>query len=508
MKRILSALICVLLFCSLFSAAFASEQNVLVYATEDYSRINPAMDEHGEINILLFNGLTAHDGEGKVVPALASSWSYDQDSLTYTFKLRDDVKWHDGSEFTADDVAFTIKAIMDPENGSDNAANFEDIEEIKVLDKHEVAFKLKAPNQAFLGYMVMPILPHKLLEGENMQDSKFFNNPIGTGPYKLSSWQEGEYIELVKNEDYFNGQAKIDKIIFKVFQDDNARAIALKSGELNLAQITPKDARTFENNADFKVYKMKTSDYRGIMYNFGNPYWQRNRDAIAPMCYAIDRQAMLDSILLGDGDLAYGPLQRNKFNYEQVEHYDYNPEKAKQLLEDIGFKMEDDGFYHRNGDKLEIVINARQSEQVRVDMAQLAAQQLRAIGVDAKVEIPTKVDWANQSSFLIGWGSPFDADDHTYKVFGTDQAANYNFYSNADVDKYLLQARQTDDDKERAEAYKNFQIALAKDPAYTFFCYLDANYVANAKLVGIAENTVLGHHGVGIFWNICDWELK
>ena len=108
-------------------------------------------------------------------------------------------------------------------------------------------------------------------------------------------------------------------------------------------------------------------------------------------------------------------------------------------------------------------------------------------------------------AYLIGWGSPFDADDHTYKVFGTGKGANYSGYSNALVDRYLIQARQSDDPNVRAQAYARFQQELAKDPAFAFICYVDADYVAGDRIRGIATDTVLGHHGVGIFWNITEW---
>lgn len=123
--------------------------------------------------------------------------------------------------------------------------------------------------------MTMPILPKHLLEGENMQESDFFRAPVGTGPFKLAKWDEGQQIVLEKNEDYFAGPAKIDSIIFKIVSDDNAKALQLKSGELNLAQVTPKDAVTFEGDDAYNVYTMSTSDYRGILYNFRNEYWRR-----------------------------------------------------------------------------------------------------------------------------------------------------------------------------------------------------------------------------------------
>ncbi len=483
------------------------DPTTLVYGSGDYTRINPAMDEHGEINLLLFNGLTGHDGDNAVVPALAKSWDFDEETCTYTFHLEEDVRWHDGEPFTAEDVQFTIEAIMDPENGSENAPNFEDVEEITVIDDHTISFRLSAPNVAFLDYMTMAILPKHLLEGEDMQTADFFRSPIGTGPYKLASWDEGQAITLEKNADYFRGEPNIDTIVFKIVPDDNAKALQLRAGELYLALMTPKDAATFADEEGFTCYDMETADYRGILFNFQNEYWQENRDLIPAVCYAIDREAIIDAVLLDQGMAAYGPLQRNVYNYEDVEHYDYDPEKARAVLEAAGCVLGEDGFYTRNGETVGFVLSVGAGDQVRIDMAQIVAQQLREIGMDVTVDIPAQVDWSGQMAYLIGWGSPFDADDHTYKVFGTDKGANYSGYSNADVDRYLTEARESDDPAVRAEAYANFQKALAADPAFAFICYIDANYVADASITGIDADTVMGHHGVGIFWNVAEWTI-
>ena len=397
---------------------------------------------------------------------------------------------------------------MDPENGSENAPNYEDVAEITVLDAHTVAFRLTAPNAAFLDYMTMAILPKHLLEGEDMQSSSFFRSPVGTGPYRLESWDEGQAIVLARNEDYFKGAAKIERIIFKIVPDDNAQAMQMKTGELDLALLTPKDAENFANDDNYAVYRMETSDYRGILFNFWNPYWTENRDLIPAICCAIDRQAIVDAVILGHGVVAYGPLQRNEYNYEDVEHYDYDPDRARAILEEAGSTLNESGFYERDGQEIGFVISVGAGDQVRVDIAQAAAQMLRQVGINCSVEIPEKVDWGGQMAYLIGWGSPFDADDHTYKVFGTDKGANYSGYSNALVDQYLIEARESDDPAVRAEAYANFQIELANDPAYAFICYIDADYVATSRLKGIDPDTILGHHGVGIFWNVAEWTLE
>ena len=483
------------------------EGTTLVYGSGDYTRINPAMDEHGEINVLLFNGLTAHDGDNQVVPGLAESWDYDETTYTYTFHIRDGIRWHDGEPFTAKDVQFTIEAIMDPDNGSENAPNYEDVEEITVVDDQTISFRLAEPNVAFLEYMTMAVLPSHLLEGEDMQESDFFRHPVGTGPYQLERWDVGQSIVLTKNEDYYLGAPNIDTVIFKIVADDNAQAMQLESGELDLALLDPKNAANFEGRDGFTCYDMTTADYRGILFNFANDYWTENRDLIPAICCALDRQAIIDSVLLGQGMAAYSPLQRNRYNNENVERYDYDPDRARQILEGAGCVLGDDGFYTRNGEPVGFTISVMAGEQDRIDIAQAAAQQLREVGIQCTVEIPAQMDWGGQMACLIGWGSPFDADDHTYKVFGTGKGANYSSYSNEKVDEYLTLARQSDAPAVRGEYYGKFQEELAKDPAYAFLCYIDANYVTNSNIQGIAADTVLGHHGVGIFWNIHQWTI-
>ena len=507
--RLLSLLLALTLCVSLLPAAWAEDGGTLVYGSGDYTRINPAMDEHCEINVLLFDGLTDHDGENNIIPRLAKSWEYDEETMTYTFHLEQGVKWHDGVEFTAEDVKFTIEAIMDPKNGSENAPNYEDVEEITVPDPYTVVFRLSAPNYVFPEYMTMAILPKHLLEGEDMQQSDFFRAPVGTGPYKLTEWDAGQAIILDKNEDYFAGAAKIGRIIFKIVTDDNVKALQLRSGELNLSQVTPKDAALFENDGVHTVYDERTSDYRGILYNFRNEYWQENADLIPAISCLIDRQQIVDAVLLGKGEVAYSPLQRNVYNDPSVERYDYDPDRAARLFEAAGCEKDAEGYWCRHGERIGFVLNATPGDQVRIDMAQIAAQQLRAGGLEVTANVPAGgIDWGTQQCCIIGWGSPFDADDHTYKVFGTDKGANYSGYSNALVDEALTQARQVSDPEARREAYSRFQQALAQSPAYTFFCYIDAIYVADSGIRGISTDTTLGHHGVGIFWNVCEWTME
>lgn len=509
-KKVLAVLIAALLCLAfpLTGCTGGEETSALVYGSGDYTSINPALYEHGEINLLIFSGLTAHDGDNNIVPALAKDWSFDTETNTYTFHLRDDVTWHDGEPFTSADVKFTLEAIMDPNNASEIASNYEDITAIETPDDTTVTITLKAPNVAMLDYLTVGILPRHLLEGKDLITDSFNQNPVGTGPYKLTAWDQGQSIMLEKNPDYYSGEPNIDKIIFKIVVDEKTRALQLQSGELDLAQITPQDAQQFEGDDSFAVYDMKTADYRGILYNFNNELFQNNRELPNALSYAIDRQAIIDSVLLGLGEVAYSPLQAGPYNNPNIEKYTYDPQKAKAELEAAGWTLNSDGIYQKGDTLLRFTINCSEGDQVRIDMANICAQQLREIGADVSVAVSSEIDWAGQEAYLIGWGSPFDPDDHTYKVFGTDKGANYSGYSNAEVDELLTKARETDDNAERLAYYQQFQEVLASDLPFTFIAYVDALYVGDASINGITPDTVLGHHGVGIFWNVAEWTLE
>lgn len=509
-KTLISVALIIVLAFTLSSCGKAKtvyDGNTLVYGSGDYTAINPALYEHGEINLLLFAGLTAHDEENNVVPGLAESWNFDEATNTYSFTLRDGLTFHDGEALTAEDVKFTLEAIMDPDNGSENASNFEDVVEVNVIDDTHVDIVLEAPNYAMPDYLTMGILPEHLLAGEDITTSEFNQAPVGAGPYKFVSWDVGQSIVMEKFENYYQGTPKINTVVFKIVEDTDARALQLESGELNFAQITPKASESFADKEGFTVYEMSTSDYRGILYNFNNKLWQENRELPAILSYAIDRQSIIDSVLLGHGQQAYSPLQAGPYNDESVEKYSYDPDKAQQLLEESGWSKNEDGVYEKNGQTLSFTINCSQGDQVRIDMANICAQNLNDIGADVTVEIPAEIDWAGQDAYLIGWGSPFDPDDHTYKVFGTDKGANYSGYSNEAVDRLLTEARALESYEQRKPIYDEFQQELAKDPAYTFIAYIDAVYAGTSNITGIIENAVLGHHGVGIFNNIHEWEI-
>lgn len=519
-KKTLISLLCIFaVLCSLFLSGCGSRdgsesgpaggENTLVYGSQDYTAINPALYEHGEINALLFAGLTAHDAENKVVPGLAESWVFDEKSLTYTFRLREGLTFHDGEPLTSEDVKFTLEAILDSDNQSEIVSNYTDIEKISCPDERTVEIKLRQVNVAFPDYMTIGILPSHLLEGKDLATCDFNQNPVGAGPYKMTEWDPGQSITMERFEGYYDGQANIERVIFKIVPDTDAKAMQLKSGDIDMAQITAKTAGDIEESGNFNVYHMETADYRAIAYNFaGNTLFKEYPELANILSYAIDREAVIKSVLLGEGQVAYSPIQKNKYNLEDMEKFAYDPEKCRQLLEKNGWKKNTGGYYEKDGKELAFVISAMADDQVRVDIAKMCANQLQQIGVNATAESRPSLDWAGQDCCIIGWGSPFDADDHTYKVFSSDAGDNYTGYSNKKADELLTKARHTEDGAERAALYADFQTALTDAMPYTFIAYVDADYAVSKTIRGITEQTVLGHHGVGVFWNIAEWSIE
>lgn len=201
----------------------------------------------------------------------------------------------------------------------------------------------------------------------------------------------------------------------------------LKSGDIDMAQITAKTAASIEETGNYNVYQMETADYRAIAYNFSRPLFAENPELANILSYAIDREAIVKSVLLGEGTAAYSPLQKGAYNNEEMETFAYDPEKAMALLEEDGWIKNSNGYYEKDGRELAFVISAMADDKVRVDMAVMCAAQLQEIGVNASAEAKQSLDWENQDSCIIGWGSPFDPDDHTYKVFSTGAGDNYTY---------------------------------------------------------------------------------
>lgn len=486
----------------------------LVFGTElEIEQINSIINEvgHSEIDSLIFRGLTKPTENNEMVGDLALSWEISPDQLTYTFTLREDAKWDDGKPVTAEDVKFTLDKIMDPKANTPNAGDFREIKEVNVLKENQVQIILNNPFPPLLGKLKIGVVPKHILQDEDINNTDFNQNPVGNGPFKLKEWRNDHTIIIERSDTYYGTKPKIDEIVFKPVPDANTRVLQLKTGEIDLALMEPNQLASVKEDDKFTVKTFSTADYRAVMYNFNNPLFKDAKVRQA-MNLAIDREAIVKGMLANKGEAAYGPLQKSWANAPQKDLYSYQPEKASQLLEEAGWIKGSDGVLVKDGQRLEFDLVSPSSDPVRVALANIVAEQLKPLGISV---ILKPLDWSainmeEADAFVVGWGSEFDPDDHTYRIFHSSQVGdglnNLNAYQNSKVDQLLTDARINTDREERKKLYEQFQQELALDPAFNFLVYLDALYGVNKNVSGISDRT-LGHHGFGIMWNIEEWDI-
>ncbi len=484
--------------------------NTLVYAGESESTINPILNSHDEVPDLIFSGLMKYDGGGTPVCDLAEDYAYDPETLTYTFTLRSGVQWHDGADFTADDVVYTYNALVSDETLSASiTSNYEDIASISAPDGRTVVFTMARPNAAMLGYFTMGILPRHLTEGEDLNTMAFNQSPVGTGRYRFVEWDTaGGMILLERNENYYGKVPNIERVVYKTVSVESTKATMLRSGEADLAWLNANYAQQFRGDEAFRNTDFTTADYRAISMDFRTAFWQRNGDSIGVLNLALDKDAIVDGVLAGHGAAAYSPIQLNPYGGNpDADLYPYDLSRFAAEMEALGWTKGADGIYERNGEKFHFTIQVRDYEEERVDIANICAGMLKAAGVDMEVVLVTRFDWeSGYNGFLSGYAAQFDP-DMFYSNYVTGASGNTMHYSNPTVDALLAQGRHATTEEARREAYRAFEAAYARQPGVVLVAFLDGNYVSIAGLEGLDTTRVLGHHAVGVMWNIEEWTL-
>ena len=422
----------------------------------------------------------------------------------YAFKLRDGVKWHDGKPLTVEDILFTYEALTkDKTLASSITSNYEDIKSITAPDAQTVVFTLSKPNAAMLDNFTIGILPKHLFAGKDINTAPANQHPVGTGRYKFVEWDTaGGMIILEKNKDYYGKVPNIDRIVYKTVAVESTKALMLQSGEADLAWLNAKYADTFRGKDGYKNIDFATADYRSAAMDFHTDFWKRNGDSIGVLNYALNKDAIAKSVLNGQGFPAFSPIQMNAYGGNKAaDIYPYDLKKFAAEMEKLGWKKGKDGIYERNGQKFSFTIQVR-------DIAKVIANELKKAGVDMQIVLVTKFDWkAGYNGFLAGFAAEFDPDG-VYKDFVTGASDNTMAYSNPKVDELLKKGRATEDPAQRKAIYGQFEEAYAERPGHLLVAYLNGNYVSIAGLKGLDTARVLGHHAVGVMWNIEDWTLN
>ena len=326
---------------------------------------------------------------------------------------------------------------------------------------------------------------------------------------RFSETKTGALIVLERNTDYYGKVPSIERIVYKTVAVESTKALMLRSGEADMAWLNAKYARTFRGKDGFTTVDFTTADLRTVAMDFHTPFWQRNKDSIAVLNYAVDKQAIVDGVLAGQGFPAFSPIQTSPLGGNPAaDVYPYDLKKFAAEMERLGWKKGPDGIYARNGERFSFTIQVRDYEEERVDIINVLSRQFKKAGVEMNIALVTRFDWkAGYNGYLAGFAAEFDPDG-VFKSFVTGASDNNMAYSSPKVDELLREGRATEDPAKRKAAYQAFEVAYAAMPAQLPLVYLHGNYVSVAGLKGLDTTRVLGHHAVGVMWNIEDWTLQ
>ncbi|PIC63885.1 hypothetical protein CSV79_09415 [Sporosarcina sp. P13] len=294
------------------------------------------------INKNIYDRLIDYDGKGNFTPKLATEWK-SVDELTWEFKLREDVKFHNGAPFNAESIKYTIDYMLDPANKSVYGSRWKtNLEELKVIDDYTVQFITKTPMAGFLSRAVtdFQFIEPGYVEEVGVEEAS--NKPIGTGPYKLKEWKKSEYLVFEANEDYWNGAPEIKEAKVRFIPEFSSRLSALLSGDVDLIASVPVDSmERIESDSDSKIISGLTGRPSQILLNTFKEGPLQDVKVRQALNYAIDVDMLLENVMNGQGKKQLGTLTPINLNYTEVEGYGYDPEKALELIAEAGYKPED-----------------------------------------------------------------------------------------------------------------------------------------------------------------------
>ncbi|MFD1416198.1 glutathione ABC transporter substrate-binding protein [Oceanobacillus jeddahense] len=418
----------------------------------------------------VFETLVTLDENMEIQPLLATEWEQVEDTV-WEFTLRDDVTFHDGTEFTAETVKANIERILDPDVASPRFFLYEMVEEVEVVDDHTVRFTTEYPFGPFLAHLAHnggSMVSEEAIEAdyeamENGEDpgSYINQNPIGTGFFEFDSWDPGSEVRLVKNEDYWGETAHLDSVVFKVVSEGLTRVAELQTGDSHISDpLSPNDVEQLENTDGTHAAPQDSVSLSYIGFNVEKEPFD-DPDVRKAINMAIDRDQIVDGIYNGHGIPATGPLAPPVVGYdENAAGLDYDLEEAKQLLADAGYE---DGF------STTIWTN---DQQERVDIATNVQSQLQELNIDVEVEV---LEWGtylertaqgDHDMFVLGWStSTGDADYGLYPLFHSSNLGdpgNRTFLQDDDLDQMLEDARREVDEDARMEILSDIQAELAE----------------------------------------------
>lgn len=486
-------------------AADSEYKDTLVYALNtDVQSLDPQIQNDTtseQVVKMLYNTLLKFEDDGTVVGDLAESWSVSEDKLTWTFNLKQGVKFHNGKELTSADVKATFDRALNAEAGGLRTTEIiKMFTAVEAPDPYTVTITTDGPYgpmESLMCNMSLGIMDADYIEQYGLDLGTSVEGENGTGPFKVVSWERDQEIVVERFDEYFGTPAKLKTVVYTVIPEAASRVIALETGEVDVIdKPTNEDLERLEADTEnFTVLRKPTISQRLFRFGCNDPIISNTKVRQA-IVYAIDRQAIIDALFTGSAYPSTAPLAPVTFGYSDLGEIEQDLELAKSLLAEAGYP---DGF------DTKIVTTERY--QNGIELAEIISQQLAEIGINAKIEVwewsalsaswnGITADEFDQPIFIMGAGpSMRDADGGLRGLYTTSETGlndrNYGFYSNAEVDALIEQGMQETDQQKRVEIYKEaMEILYREDPVAFWLFDMYGLAITSSKVEGVTLSPI------------------
>lgn len=491
----------------------------------DVDNLNPILSQTAAASDLegfLYLSLFRTDENFKIrtseyMPCLAKSWRFSEDFKEITFYLEEEAKWSDGQPITAHDLKFTYDLMTDPTIPYLGRSQFDFVEACEVKGDHELIFRFREVYANELIDVGMTPLPRHVFE--NVSSEEFLTHPFNenptvvSGPYRLKKWDRNQTIELEVNPNYSFKRPNLDRIVFRIIQDETSRLTNLKTGEIDLmVSMPPHQVEDLKNNyPEINVLTYSGTRYDYIGWLNTHPLFE-NRTVRRALTMAINRQEMVDALYYGFAEECVSPVHpaHADFYNPNLEPIPYDPEQAKQMLAEVGWvDRNNDGVLDRDGRDFSFTIKTNVSNKQRVDALTMIQSYLSKVGIRVRPEVlEFNVLIAQQTerdyeALISGWsmGTRFDPTNiwHSRSIVN---GYNEHNYSNATVDSLIDLGRRTLDKDKARDIWYEFQEILYADQPYTFLFVRDNVDGLNRKFKNVKT------WPRGIYFNVEEWWIE
>ena len=486
-------------------AADSEYKDTLVFAMNtDVQSMDPQIQNDTtseQVVKMLYNTLLKFEDDGTVVGDLAESWSVSEDKLTWTFNLKQGVKFHNGKELTSADVKATFDRALNAEAGGLRTTEIiKMFTAVEAPDPYTVTITTDAPYgpmESLMCNMSLGIMDADYIEQYGLDLGTSAEGENGTGPFKVVSWERDQEIVVERFDDYFGTPAKLQTVVYTIIPEAASRVIALETGEVDVIdKPTDEDlARLEADTENFTVLRKPTISQRLFRFGCNDPIISNTKVRQA-IVYAIDRQAIIDALFTGSGYPSTAPLAPVTFGYSDLGEIEQDLDLAKSLLAEAGYP---DGF--------DTKIITTERYQNGIELAEIISQQLAEIGINAEIEVwewsalsaswnGITADEFDQPIFIMGAGpSMRDADGGLRGLYTTSETGlndrNYGFYSNAEVDALIEQGMQETDQQKRVEIYKEaMEILYREDPVAFWLFDMYGLAITSSKVEGVTLSPI------------------